>query len=198
MQHQCLSNGQDGGFTKDVLLGFKLIPPATSPLSLLNFFLLIFTSLFTFTLLSQMFTHCTTILPTASRVAVKLKLSELCFCTTPLSLWQREGNEERPSSASQHCYRTIKCTFKSLRWVISSKGKKHVPHCIPGSIYAHFTASWLFFWNPTPLKESDISPMKTKQNKTNLSLSFLMISLLSKLGVLLDFFLFSYTPTIMQ
>lgn len=141
MQRQCLSNGIDGSFTKDVLLDFTLILTATSPLSR-NIFL--FQSIFTcHSYFSDV--QCATVLPIASRVTAKVKLFGLCSCVTALSLWQREGNKERFSSASQHCCHGITRAFKSLRWVISPKRQKHVPDCIPGSIYAHFTASWLFF-----------------------------------------------------
>lgn len=193
MQHQCLSNELDGGFTKGV--GLQVDSSCHFPslsLSLSNFFCLSLCFILLLTLLS----HCTTILPTASRVSVKLKLFELCFCTTALSLWQREGNEERLSSASQHCYRTIKSTFRSLRWVISSKGKKRVPHWIPGSIMLISPLLCYFFGNSTPLKVIWFLPWK--QNKTNPSLSFLMNIFFSKFGVLLDFFSFLICPTITQ
>lgn len=121
----------------------------------------------------------TTVLPTASRVTAKVKLFGLCSCTTALALWQREGNKERFSSVSQCGCHGVTCTFKSLKWVISPKRQKHVPDCIPSSIYAHFTTSWLFLsrLNSTPLKEREwysFSHENEQKNKQNLSPSFPM------------------------
>lgn len=171
------------------MLGFKLIPLATSPLSLSWIFFAYLYVSFYFSLFFL------TVPPFFLQLleSVKLKLLELCFCTTALSLWQREGNEERLSSASQHCYCTIKSTFRSLRWVISSKGKKHVPHWIPGSIMLISLLLCYFLEILHPWKKV-IWFLPWKQNKTNPSLSFLMNIFLSKFGVLLDFFSFLICP----
>lgn len=86
---------------------------------------------------------------------------------TAFFLWQTGSNKGRLSSETQHRYHAIKCTFKSLRWLISPKRKKHMPHCTPGSIYAHFPASGLFEFG-------FFSPVKfSHQNKKMLSWSCL-------------------------
>lgn len=97
------------------------IPTATSPLPLEIFFCLSL-SIFTLRFYFSDVQH-TAVLPTASQVTAEVKLFGFCSCTTALSLWQRDGDKERRSSASQHCYRAIKRAFKSLRSVIAPKRK---------------------------------------------------------------------------
>lgn len=110
MQCQCLSIGADEGFKNSILLDFTLIPNATS-LSLNLFF---FLSLPLFVPFHSYFydVQHSAVLPSASRLTAKAKLFGLCSCTTALSLWQRDSNKDRLSSASWHCYLVIKCTLE--------------------------------------------------------------------------------------
>lgn len=132
-----------------------------------NLFLLIFMSIFT---LHFYFSDVqrTAVLPTASQVTAEVKLFGFCSCTTALSPWQRAGNKERCSSASQHCYRAIKCAFKSLRWVITPKRKKHTCPTVYLAVFILISLLLDYFFpgeTLRPWKKEDgmISPTKTNK-----------------------------------
>lgn len=83
------------------------------------------------------------VLPSASRVTAKAKLFGLCSCRTALSLWQRDSNKERLSSASWHCYLVIKCTLEVWGGFLNHEKKT----CTPMYIwqYLHLLPCFLDF-----------------------------------------------------
>lgn len=97
-----------------------LIPTATFPLSFEYFAYLYTYFYFPLLFLRCSVYHCSYRFWNNS----KSKAIWAMLLLTALSLWQMDSNKGRLSSESQHRYNAIKCTFKSLRWLISPKRKK--------------------------------------------------------------------------
>lgn len=191
MQCQCLSNGIDDGFTKDILLDFMSCHFSLS----WNLSLLIFTSIFTFhSYFSDV--QCTTAFPTASRVTAKVKLFGLCSCTTALSLGQRDGNK---GSHQRHSIATIWLSAPlEVSGGLSHPREKNMCPPVDQTVFRLISLLLGYFFpskflHPWKKENGMICPMKTNKQKN--ALSFLSNEhFFSKLGVLLNFFSFLVWP----
>lgn len=183
------------------LLDFMLIPTATSPLSFEIFIAYLYISFyFPLLFLRCSVCHCSYRIQNNSKS--KAIWAMLVLTTLSLQAAIKEGSHQ-----SQHCYHAIKCTFQSLRWLISPKRKNpYAPLCTRQYLFSFLLllsclgVCWVgfFFLVKFYTPERKISPIKTNKQKSFCGHVFLSNEhFFSRIGVLLNFVSF-LAPTIRQ